>query len=218
MIGGTSLLEVVSRQDNRAPALGFLVDDRVNRLRGVDVQARQRFVQQQHRMVLGNSLSNVDPLPLTPGQFGQVTIGQVGDVESLHCLLHALLVLRARPTKQPQGWIAAHTDGFPHGQGSALGDGRVLQHVGDLRLAELRGGTQDTQRSAGNRQEAGDGVQQCRLAGSVRPDDGGNRTLRNNEIRVTKGHPLTTRNDHVLSHDGIRHGRPLEATAGAPDA
>ena len=65
VVGDLCFREVVGGHDDGASALVLIVDHRVDGLCGREVDPGQRFVQEQDRMVLGESLRHEHPLALT---------------------------------------------------------------------------------------------------------------------------------------------------------
>ena len=72
----------MGREDDRAPVRLFFMDHIVDRLGRCEIEAGYRLVEEQHVVVLRQSLSDEDPLPLAAGQLRDVSIGKVADLHA----------------------------------------------------------------------------------------------------------------------------------------
>ena len=76
MVRSPGFGEVVRAHQHRAPVCVLVVDHRIDGLRRGEVEPGQRFVEQQHVMVLGQALRHEHALPLPAGEFVEVPIGE----------------------------------------------------------------------------------------------------------------------------------------------
>ena len=96
-------------------------------------------------MVLCDALCDVDTLPLSAGEFGQLTTREVCDSQTLHRGRNFRAILRGWASKHSQSWVAAHGHSLGHGDGSSCRHRCVLQHVADVVANSVDGLTENGQ-------------------------------------------------------------------------
>ena len=72
VVGDPGLGEIVGGEDDGAAATGFLVDHRVDRLGGREVDPCERLVEEQQVVILSQTLGNEYALALPSGQLRQM--------------------------------------------------------------------------------------------------------------------------------------------------
>ncbi len=84
VVSGSGLLEIVCGQDNRATPRRLFVNERVNCFGGVKVQTGKWFIEQENRVILGDSLGDIHPLPLPTGKFSEMPFGEICYFQPVH--------------------------------------------------------------------------------------------------------------------------------------
>jgi len=123
--------DVVGGEDDDPTAVALLIDHLRDHLLGDDVQARDRFVQQEDPRALREALRHVGTLPLATGQLVQLAVAQIVDAHPLDRILDRRAVLGCQPAHHAAVPVGAHPYGLEHGQGHRLVRNGGLEHMRD---------------------------------------------------------------------------------------
>lgn len=74
------VFQVVRGQYDRSPGGPFLLDCVQDPVAGHQIEAGDRFIQQEDISGLRQTLSDQHPLPLSPGQFPHMAVSEIGDL------------------------------------------------------------------------------------------------------------------------------------------
>jgi len=168
------------------------------RLSGIPIESRERFVEEVDFGPLCPSTSEEGALLLTTGEGGNLTVGEILEVANKERLIHGLAVFGPEPPPVSQCRIA------PHFHKSANRDRKIpvhrfaLRHIGDrargvvAKLVAL-----ETNMSGLDRKQAGNGFEECRLTGAIRPEQCHTRTA------AQRGAQMVNRRNPAVAHGQI---------------
>lgn len=142
----------------------FVVENSSDHRVGSPVQACGRLVEQQQIGLLRESASDQHSVALPAGEFADLRVGKVADLHPVHRLGHDGTVAGQQWPPRASVRPSPHGDDVAHGHRQPFADADVLAHV--------REPTGHTANSPGGRcEDAGDHVEQRRLAGTVGTED-----------------------------------------------
>src|SRR5450759_2681707 len=195
-----SRLHVVGAHEHGDAPLAQPREEAEDRLLGVHVHAGERLVEQQHVRLLGERPGEEHALLLAAGQLADGAPRELGDAELVQTARHHLAVGSLRAAQPAQAAVAPHHHHAVHGDREAPVDLLALGHVGDgIRLAAGRAAVQE-HAPAAQGQQADQGLEERRLAGSVRPHDGHLGAMRHVHGHGGEGRPA------VIAHGGVLDG------------
>ena len=206
MVAACRLAHVVGAEHDRRAPVPFLLHDGVDALVRGDVERRHRFVEQQNLGLLGKALGDEHALALATRELTEVTLCEVGDVETFHGLVDGTAIGGTEATEGAEPGVARHADDLPHGDGESLVHGRRLQDVRDAGMDGGGRGAEDGQDAALRLEDPGDGVHQGRLARAVGPDDARHRSSGDSHIGRRHDDGTATCEDDALPEDGDAGG------------
>jgi hypothetical protein len=119
--------EVMGGVDDGHPVGGQLRQQRGDSVFRLKVESRGRFVQEEQIRLLGESLGDQGALPLSAGQFSELTGGEVGDAEPLHGLVHGGAILSGQSAPWSAVAPAPHLHCLPDRQRQCVSDGAALR-------------------------------------------------------------------------------------------
>jgi hypothetical protein len=138
-----------------------------------DVEAGGGLVEEQEVGLLGETLGHEGPLALTARELAHGASGEVAEIDAIDGVAHCGPVVGPQPSDGSTHRRPAERHHLAHRHREVGRRVLGLQHVRDA-PADLRRRTpEDLQRPGGGGEEAGDGVQQRRLARAVGTDEGG---------------------------------------------
>ncbi|RGC68544.1 hypothetical protein C5N14_13110 [Micromonospora sp. MW-13] len=151
-----------------------LVDQLQHLLLVADVQGAGRLVEQQQGGALGERPGQEDPLPLAPGEGGQLPAAEAGQVETVQDVPHGGQVGGGLPAQRrdERGPAEQHVVEDRHAGRDDRGLGDGGHHPGAVAAAQRLARRTEQGDGARRGQQAADGAQQGRLAGAVRADHG----------------------------------------------
>ncbi len=195
------LLLVVGDQQRRHVHVLVQAPQPLAQLRAdLGVQRAERLVEQEHARLDRQCAGERHPLALAARELGRVAPGEPRQPDDRQQLRHAGLdlVLRLPADLQPEGDVLAH--------GHVLERRVVLEHEPDL--APLRGDVGhvlavDLHAARVRELEPADDPQQRRLARARRPEQRGQRAVRDIEGHVVERHEVTKALRHVLDGDHV---------------
>ena len=179
-VGGVG--EVVGGEQHGASGVGLGSDDLEDPLLGPDVETGRGFVEEQHRGLLGDALSDEGPLALTARELVDGTTAQIEKADSIEGLVtHVPVGAPHRPEEAP-GRVAAHTYDIVDSEPELGIDGGGLQDIGDR--------TSGRDRSRRRPEAAADQREHRRLAGAIGADDRGDGPGLDREAHLLQGECL----------------------------
>jgi len=123
--------DVVFDQDDRDPRLVERLEQLVERVAGLGVDADGRFVERQQVGLGGQRACDVCPLALTAGELVDLPVCEVGNGDRLEGLVDGRVILVGQSAMARVG-EPAHRDGFADGdRHRAAAVGRLLGDVAD---------------------------------------------------------------------------------------
>src|SRR5665647_2806705 len=206
-----SRLHVVGAHEHGDAPLAQPREEAEDRLLGVHIHAGERLVEQQHVRLLGERPGEEHALLLAAGQLADGALRELGDAELVQTARHHLAVGSLRAAQPAQAAVAPHHHHAVHGDREAPVDLLALGHVGDgIRLAAGRAAVQE-HAPAAQGQQADQGLEERRLAGSVGPHDRHLGAVRHGHGHGVEGRPA------VVAHGGVLDGEVGPGCAVAGD-
>ena len=171
------LIEGVADDEDRAAALPHPPDDVFDAACLGDAECRRRLVHQHEPLGPVHRASDRDALPLTTGQVADRLIGGIdADVELVEQRLRLTRHRAAvEPAQRALHELAAekhiHVDGLLVREGEILEDDLDAVAARVQRTGEVHRGALEKDLACGRRMNAGDALDECRLAGAVVADE-----------------------------------------------
>lgn len=128
VIGFGRVLWGVGGVDDGDASVAFLGQDGGDAGLGLGVEAGGRLVQEEQVRLLRDPLREQHTLALAAGEGAEPPVGEAGDAESVHALVHDRPVLAGESPPRPPMRPTAHGHGLPDGDRERVRDFAALHH------------------------------------------------------------------------------------------
>ena len=201
VIGVGRLGQIVRGHHHCATGRTFLVDDIEDPSPTDDVEARDRFIEQEDVALLGETLGHEHSLTLSTGELVEMSSSEIHEVEPIEGAIHDASILLTQSPEQTVIGEPAHRHDLAHRHRQLVVHLGRLEHVGHTPPIGARRRIEHPQQSLAHRHQTGDRVEQAGFPRSVGAHQRGDGTGRDREGGLAKHGVLTMGEGEVLGDD-----------------